>query len=96
MQEILKTTLAPIIPDITEWPIYKLSADKEAFLSEIKELTILKIRSKIHTEKELNDMLGKVLYSERIRLTQKAWKADPSDEREFWATIKNELLNIVA
>jgi glycerol-3-phosphate O-acyltransferase len=96
VQEILKTTLAPIIPDITEWPIYKLSADKEAFLSEIKELTILKIRSKIHTEKELNDMLGKVLYSERIRLTQKAWKADPSDEREFWATIKNELLNIEA
>ena len=94
MQEIIRTTLSPIIPDITEWPIYKLSHDKEAFLAEIKELTIQKIRSKIQTEKELNDMLGKVLYSERVRLTQKAWKADPSDEREFWSSIKNELLNI--
>jgi glycerol-3-phosphate O-acyltransferase len=94
VQEILKTTLPPILPDITEWPIYKLSKDKESFLLEIKQLTIDKILSKIHTEKELNDLLGKVLYSERIRLTQKAWKADPSDEREFWATIKNELLNI--
>lgn len=94
MHQILKTTLDPVHPNPREWPIYKISQNKEAFLGEIKDLTRSKILSKIHTEKELNDMLGKVLYAERIRLTQKAWKADPKDEREFWGKIKNELLKI--
>lgn len=94
MHQILKTTLDPVHPNPREWPIYKISQNKEAFLGEIKDLTRSKILSKIHTEKELNDMLGKVLYAERIRLTQKAWKADPKDEREFWGNIKNELLKI--
>jgi glycerol-3-phosphate O-acyltransferase len=94
VHQILKTTLDPVHPNPREWPIYKISQNKEAFLGEIKDLTRSKILSKIHTEKELNDMLGKVLYAERIRLTQKAWKADPKDEREFWGNIKNELLKI--
>ncbi len=94
MHQILKKTLEPIIPNPKDWPIYKISQHKDAFLTEVKDITRNKILSKVRTEKELNDLLGKVLYAERIRLTQKAWKADPADEREFWSNIKNELLKI--
>ncbi len=61
MQQILKKTLDPIFPNTKDWPIYKISEGKEAFLNEVKDLTRSKILSKVHTEKELNDMLGKVL-----------------------------------
>lgn len=93
MFQVLKKTLDPIISDPHDYPIYKVSQDKEAFLNEVKELTRSKLLSKIKTEKELHDLLGKVLYAERIRLTQKPWKADPSDEKEFWSSIKNEILH---
>lgn len=94
MDKVLTTSLDPVIPDITEWPIYKLSRGKDKFLGDVSHITEEKILSKIHTEKELADLLGKVLYSERIRLTQKPWKADPADEKEFWAGVKDELLRI--
>ena len=94
MHQILKKTLDPIYPNTKDWPIYKISQEKDIFLKEVKDITRSKILSKVQTEKELNDLLGKVLYAERIRLTQKAWKADPADEREFWSNIKNELLKI--
>ena len=70
LHQILKKTLEPIIPNPKDWPIYKISQHKDAFLNEVKNNTRNKILAKVLTEKELNDVLGKVLYAERIRLTQ--------------------------
>lgn len=88
------TTYPHIIPDLTQWPIYKLSHDKKAFLEEVRQLTVSKILNSYPSEKALNELLGKVLYSERIRLSHKAWKADAPDEKSFWSRIKQELLAV--
>ena len=83
-----------IIPDIHQWPIYRLSADREGFLDEVKQRTIEKLKSRYPDEKTLRDELAKVLYQERIRLTEKPWKADPPDERQFWNGIKSKFIKL--
>ncbi|MFN8297953.1 MAG: 1-acyl-sn-glycerol-3-phosphate acyltransferase [Chitinophagales bacterium] len=83
-----------IIPDIQQWPIYRLSADRENFVAEVKERTKQRLMQRFATDKALRDELAKVLYQERIRLTEKPWKADPKDERQFWSGIKSKYLKL--
>lgn len=83
-----------VIEDVTKWPIYKLSEDKEAFTNEVKARAKEKIKERFPTEKALRDELARVLYQEKIRLTEKAWKADPPDERQFWNGIKSKFIKL--
>lgn len=83
-----------IIEDVRQWPISKLSEHKENFVEEVKERTRIKLKAKLSSEKALRDELARVLYQERIRLTEKPWKADPPDERQFWNGMKSKLISI--
>ncbi len=83
-----------VIEDINQWPIKKLSDDKLSFVEEVKARTKEKLRAKYPTDKALHDELAKVLYQERIRLTEKPWKADPPDERQFWNGMKSKLIQM--
>ncbi len=86
--------LPRIEPDVNEWPISKLGEDKEAFTAEIKNAVLDKIRAKFPTPEALKEELSRVLYQERIRLTQTPWKADPKDERQFWNDIKSRVIRL--
>ncbi|MDW8273506.1 MAG: 1-acyl-sn-glycerol-3-phosphate acyltransferase [Chitinophagales bacterium] len=83
-----------VIEDIRQWPIYKLSADKERFMEEVKSRTLEKLYGKFNNSKALQEEVSKVIYQERIRLTEKPWKADPKDERVFWARIKSKYIKM--
>jgi len=83
-----------IIEDIHQWPIYKLSEHKEDFVDEVKKRTLHRLEHKFKTDKALREELAKVLYQERIRLTEKPWKADPPDEKQFWNSIKGKLIKL--
>jgi glycerol-3-phosphate O-acyltransferase len=83
-----------VIEDLKKWPIYQLTADKEAFLEQVKARTREKIKSKFNTNDALKAELARVLYQERIRLTEKAWKADPKDEKQFWNNIKSKFVKL--
>lgn len=83
-----------VVEDIREWPIYKLSADEEAFVEEVKKSAKEKLKERFATDKALREELAKVLYQERIRLTEKPWKADPKDERQFWSGVKGKFLKL--
>ena len=83
-----------VIEDIHQWPIYKLSEDKEGFVDEVKKRTHYRLKHKFKTEKALREEIAKVLYQERIRLTEKPWKADPPDEKQFWNSIKSKLIKL--
>lgn len=43
---------------------------------------------------QLSDELARTLYQERVRVTQKPWKADPVDEREYWKNIKQQVIGL--
>ncbi len=83
-----------VTEDIREWPISKLSEHKAHFVYEVKQRVREKLKARFNTEKALRAELARVLYQERIRLTEKPWKADPKDERQFWNSIKSKLIQI--
>jgi glycerol-3-phosphate O-acyltransferase len=87
----------PIFPDPEAWPIYQLSQDREAFVKELIALSMANIREELGTgSNALRDELARTLYSERIRVTQTPWKADPIDEKEFWSKVKRDMVQIAA
>ena len=75
---------------MTDWPIYKLSQDRENFIREIDEFTYQKLI--IRHRKDLPDVIGKTLYLERIRIKESPWKVDPPNERVFWNKISKQLI----
>lgn len=83
-----------ILEDIQQWPIYKLSEHKEDFVDEVKKRTQYRLKHKFKTDIALRTELAKVLYQERIRLTEKPWKADPPDEKQFWNSMKSKLIKL--
>jgi len=85
-----------IIEDLYEWPITKLSDNREEFIAQVEELVYQKIKTRNPTDKELKAELAKILYQEKIRLTMTPWKADPKDERQFWNNVKSKFIQLDA
>lgn len=83
-----------VTPDIRSWPIARLTEDKEAFMAEVKARTIERIKKRFKNQQGLHNELAKVLYQEKIRLTEKRWKADPPDESGFWNNIKSKMVKL--
>jgi len=77
-----------------KWPIYKLSDDKEAFLKDVVESSLLEIKKEAQTVSELQRILGKTYYLENIRINKHKWKVDPKDDSEFWSDVKKKLTYI--
>ena len=84
------TTYPRVIPDSSDWPIYRLSQDRSNFIKEIDDFTSERIKSK--NRKDLSDILVKTLYQERIRIKESPWKVDPPNERVFWNKISKQLI----
>lgn len=81
----------PRIIDKTEdWPIYRLSEDRVAFIRDIEEFTFQRITAKHRND--LSDALVKTIYQERIRIKESPWKVDPPNERTFWNKISKRLI----
>lgn len=94
MEEHLKISksLDPVIPEITEWPIYKLSQDRDSFLDETISKTIDNLLDAYGDANVLHGELKSVLYQEKNRLTKEPWKSDTPEERIFWSEIKRQIL----
>ncbi len=79
-----------VIPEITDWPIHKLLADRKNFVNEIDDFTYNRLL-KLHG-KNVTDIIAKTVYLERIRIKEEPWKVDPPNERMFWKRIRKKLL----
>ena len=79
-----------VIERIEDWPIFRLSKDRPAFIREIQEFTFNRLRSR--HRKDLSDVLMKAIYQERIRIKEAPWKVDPPNERQFWNKISKKLI----
>ena len=74
-----------------QWPINLINQDREAFMKHVASF----ITEKIFNDKRsipLSDEIAKVIYLERIRITQNPWRVDPPDELDFWNQIRKQLL----
>ena len=88
----IKNRLEPVISEITDWPIYKLSQDRESFLEEAISKTIDNLLQSYSNAAVLHSELKSVLYQEKNRLTKEPWKSDTPEERIFWSEIKRQIL----
>lgn len=80
-----------VIPEIEQWSIYKLSEDRKQFVQEIIEASLQHFLQK--PGDQLNDIIAKTIYTERIRIKEEPWKVDPPNERQFWRRIRKQLIN---
>lgn len=87
-----KLPLPHIVTNMKEWPLYLLSQDKDAFLASVISTTKHAILKEKNSNTALYNLLASVLFQERIRITQNAWKSDPPDEKDFWNKTRGELL----
>lgn len=78
-----------ILPDLEDWPIYKLSLERKSFIDQIDDHTLERFREKYHGD--FSELLAKTIYQERIRIRQKPWRVDPPDERLFWKKLSKSL-----
>ncbi len=80
----------PVIENIEDWPIYKLSEDRERFIPEINEFTFNRLMKQ--SSGNLGDLLAKTIFLERTRIKEEPWKVDPPNDRQFWNKTKKELV----
>ncbi len=79
-----------VFPDMEEWPIYKLLADRKNFVEEIDSFTYKRLL-KLHGD-EIHDIIASTIYLERIRIKEEPWKVDPPNEYAFWKKMSRKLL----
>ncbi len=82
----------PIQPDIEDWPIHKLSQNKEEFLETLVNDTVEILIEQFQSLEAMEEELAKVVFLENIRLEKNPWKVDTKDEKEFWKKAKRTLL----
>jgi glycerol-3-phosphate O-acyltransferase len=78
-----------VIPDMEQWPIYKLLDDRKNLIEEIDEYTFQRVL-KLHAD-DLDDVIAKTAYMERIRMKEEPWKVDPPQDHIFWRKISKKL-----
>lgn len=79
----------PLLPEIRDWPLYKLYEDRDGLIETVDQQTLDYIIEK-HGDR-IGDLISRVCYLELIRLKDNPWKVDPPNEAQFWKRIRNEV-----
>lgn len=85
----MKSTLPHIIPDIRDWPIYKISEKRAEFIVELNKYT--KNRLFEDSNVSVEDLLDKSIYLEKLRVKNNPWKVDPADDKRYWKDLEKEI-----
>ncbi len=80
-----------IWPEIEDWPIYRLHQDRVRFVREIESFTLQRFLDNYRPD-QINDLLAKTIYLERIRIKEEPWKVDPPKEKQFWRRIQKAMV----
>ncbi|MEM9548313.1 MAG: 1-acyl-sn-glycerol-3-phosphate acyltransferase [Bacteroidota bacterium] len=85
----MKSTLPHIIPNIKDWPIYKISENRSEFIVELNRYTRKRLFEESKTSTE--DLLDKTIYLEKLRVKNNPWKVDPADDKSYWKELEKEI-----
>ena len=85
----MKSTLPHIIPEIKDWPIYKISENRAEFIVELNKYT--KHRLFEDNNVTTDDILDKTIYLEKLRVKNNPWKVDPVDDKSYWKELEKEI-----
>ncbi|MEO0731685.1 MAG: 1-acyl-sn-glycerol-3-phosphate acyltransferase [Bacteroidota bacterium] len=79
----------PVTPDIADWGINRLHADRENFVKDLEAATTERLLEE--HEKDLTGLLSRTLFSEQRRTKEEPWKVDPPKERRYWKRLAKML-----
>ncbi|MEM6377356.1 MAG: 1-acyl-sn-glycerol-3-phosphate acyltransferase [Bacteroidota bacterium] len=86
----VKTVHPHVMPNLDEWPVYKLSEDRRQFVQDLDENTLEDLME--NSTDQLSDIITETVYLERIRIKEEPWKVDPPKEKQFWNRIRKKLV----
>ena len=84
----------PILPDHDEWPVVKMSKNRDAFIKEVADTTYNQVKKIRPGTSLLIQELETTRHLEKLRLQKEPWEVDPDDEVAFWQKVKSELMEI--
>ena len=87
-----KVKYSEIIQKKDEWPIVKLSQNREEFIRQVSKETLDHL---LNNGTPIREELETTLYKERIRIKANPWKVDPADDKAYWNGIRSELAEII-
>ncbi|MEM9324658.1 MAG: 1-acyl-sn-glycerol-3-phosphate acyltransferase [Bacteroidota bacterium] len=86
-----KVKYSELIPRTSEWPIYRLSRNRDAFIKEVIADSVDNFQS-LRKGRSLREELETTVYREKLRMKANPWRVDPKDEKEFWVEMQRRLL----
>lgn len=85
----MKSVYPHIIPEIEDWPIYKLHSDRAGFIKELNAYAKGRLLS--NTKLTTLELLEKTIYMEKIRVKRSPWSVDPADDKTHWSDLEKEI-----
>lgn len=79
----------PLIEQIQEWPINKLTADRDAFVRELEDYTYNTLSRK--STDFLKELVQKTIFQEKTRMKEESWRIDPPNDRIFWNRVRKKI-----
>lgn len=87
-----KVRYSEIIPHTQQWPIVQLSKNRKSFVEEVAKESFLNLQS-ITSGRSLREELEMTVYREKLRIKANPWRVDPKDEKDFWKSIQDRLMD---
>jgi glycerol-3-phosphate O-acyltransferase len=84
----------PVLPDLHDWPIYKMAQDREALIQTVIDRAFVDLLAQFSKGIGLLRNIAEIYYQERARMHDNPWKVDPKDDQAFWKRIRNRLQNL--
>ncbi len=87
----MSTIRENIIPNLEDWPIYKIHKEHASFVDALNKESLARIRGQI--SEDLESLLNKTVYLEKLRTKNNPLKVDPSDDKTYWYSLSQEIKN---
>lgn len=91
MASVPKGKASRVLPELGDWPIIGITRNRQAFLKEVTGFAKERI---LRQTVLLEENIERALFLEEIRMRDQKWSTDPSDEGEFWKSVKSGLLDL--
>lgn len=77
-----------LIPNLSDWPIYKIFQKRKTILSEVEE-DLNSYFDSLSTN-ELDQILAKTIYFEKQRVKSNPFKVDPPNEMQYYRKLQKD------
>ncbi|MFZ1357656.1 MAG: 1-acyl-sn-glycerol-3-phosphate acyltransferase, partial [Saprospiraceae bacterium] len=74
---------------ISDWPINKLTEDRDTFVKELEYYTLQNLNRK--SPDFIKELIQKTIFQEKIRMKEEPWRIDPPNDRIFWNRVRKKI-----